>query len=272
MENMEDMYSCDTDMALEYVEIINDLGQSVVLTNSPPFVLTGIEGVGGVGCNIYTQKSPFQHGETYLGHNLDIRNISLQIDIVAQDMQEMVYLRQQLVSTLNTALGQCKIRYTLGGQTKVIHGKVEKGPEFIYNNNFLDSIQTALVEIYCADPLWYDEHENNVEMADWIGGLTFPTTLPMNFAGRSTKSHTVVENNGNIETPIRFTFSGPCKNPQIKNGDTGEFIKVNTSIQENELLEVTTGAGTHTIQLLNLSTGQISNAMHLIGLESTSIA
>lgn len=254
---------------MEKVTFINKLGKKVILGDEAPYILTKIDGVGAVEADIQMQKAPFQDGVTYLGNSLNVRNISLQIEILSDNLNDMVRKRQELMRVFNTKSDEGILVYELGNLKRKVRAKVEKGPEFIYNKNFMDNMQSTVIELYCSDPFWYELELKEEEMADWIGGLRFPLQLPMVFAGRSTRQYKVINNAGDAETPVTFIFTGPCVNPKVVNVDTGEFIKVNTSLGVDERLIITTAFGDKKVELENVNMKEKVNAFHLIDIEST---
>lgn len=106
-------------------------------------------------------------------------------------------------------------------------------------------------------------------MADWVGGLAFPLSLPMMFSGRSSMLYKIIHNDGDVETPVMFEFLGETTNPKVINIDTGEFIKVNRTLQNNEILIVSTEFGNKKVILKDKVTGQETNAFGYIDLDST---
>jgi ribosomal protein L25 (general stress protein Ctc) len=106
-------------------------------------------------------------------------------------------------------------------------------------------------------------------MADWIGGLAFSLSLPMMFSGRSSMLYKIINNAGDVDAPITFEFMGETTNPKVINIDTGEFIKVNRTLQNNEILIVSTEFGKKKVVLRDKVSGQETNAFGYIDLNST---
>ena len=254
---------------MEKVTFINSMGQSIQLGNEEPFILTKIEGTGAASTNIQTQKSPFQDGETYIDNLLEPRSISIEIIVLANDSKEMIKNRRKLLQVLNPKLGEGKLVYDYGDIKREIKAISENAPVFPDDGDFKDTMQPALIQLYCSNPFWLDTFTESQELADWVGGLMFPLQLPMMFAGRSSRQHTIIHNAGDVETPIVFEFLGAATNPRITKIDTGEYIQVNRTIKNNERLIITTEFGNKKVILKNINTGEETNAFGWIDLGST---
>lgn len=254
---------------MERVTFINSRGQSIQLGNDAPFIMTKIEGTGAVNVDIQTQKSPFQDGETYIDNLLEPRSISIEIMILADDTEEMMKNRRKLLQVFNPKLGEGKLIYEYGKVKREIKAISELAPVFPDAGDFKDTMQPGLIQLYCPSPFWLDTFIESEEMADWVGGLRFPLQLPMMFAGRSSRQHTVIHNVGDVDTPIVFEFLGPATNPVVTKVDTGEYIKVNREIAANEKLVITTEFGNKKVILRNLDTEEEINAFGWIDLGST---
>jgi hypothetical protein len=241
---------------------VNERGQSLTFGDSAPLLVTKIEGLGSVQNRIQKQQAPYQDGSTVTGKTLSERELVIEGVILAKDKE--VY-RRQLLRVFNPKLTGT-LRYERGTVVKEISCVPELAPAF--PSNMQQPHQLFLITLLCPTPFWLDTFTESEEMADWIGGLAFPLQLPMMFAGRSTRVNTVLHNAGDVETPLTFEFIGPCTNPKVINADTGEFIKINKELAEYEKLIITTDFGRKRVRLLNIYTGEESNAFNYIDLDS----
>lgn len=254
---------------MEKITFTNSRGQTVELGEAAPYILTKIEGLGGVGTDVQTQKSPFQNGETYIGNQLEPRSLSMEITIVSNSEDDIVAKRRQLLQAFNPTLGEGTLLYEFGSLRREIKAISDSAPTFPDAGSFKTLQQPALIQLYCANPFWFEKAAHDEEMAEWVGGLTFPLRLPMTFASRSSKQSTVIRNDGDVETPVTFEFLGPAANPRITNETTGEYIQINREITADERLIVTTGFGNKTVILKEMTAGRESNAFNWIDLGST---
>ena len=81
-----------------------------------------------------------------------------------------------------------------------------------------------------------------------MGGLKFALSLPNKFSTVSFFKE--IDNKGDVEAPIQIEYVGPALNPCITNQTTGEYIKVNMEIGENEKLVIDTKEGKETVNLI----------------------
>lgn len=56
--------------------------------------------------------------------------------------------------------------------------------------------------------------------------------------------------NGDTDAPVKIIFTGPAVSPCISNETTGEFIKINTTIDEKEKIVINTKSGEETVELV----------------------
>lgn len=255
---------------LERFIFINSQGESITLGQSKPYLLQSYEGSGGSEANVQMQKAPSQDGQTYIGTVLEPRTISFQIVILTDTEEEMYQRRAELLKVLNPKLDRGVLRYENEYLTKEIETVVDMAPVFpAGSDNKGFGFQVATFTLICPSPFWTDIYIESEEMADWVGGLAFPLELPMKFAGRSSRVNKVIQNKGNVYTPIFLEFTGPAVNPKVVNVDTGEFIKVIKSISENESLIISTAFGNKEVILKNNATGIESDAFGYIDLNSS---
>ena len=91
---------------MEKVTFINSRGQSVVLGDSAPYILTKLEGMGAATADIQTQKAPFQDGVTFIDAVLEPRTPFAEIIVLADNEVEMSSRRMKLLEVFNPALGR----------------------------------------------------------------------------------------------------------------------------------------------------------------------
>lgn len=242
----------------------NTRGESVVLGNSRPFLVTKLEGTGSVDADIQMQKSPFQDGRTFIDSLLDVRTVSIEGAIVATDPLERTSRRKKLTSVFNPKLGPGTLRYEYDGGVKVIQVIPDMSPTLPDRQN--SPFQKFLLTLICPEPFWFDEKAREYEMSDFVGGMQFPLRLGTMFSIRGSKI--VFKNAGDVESPIEIRFSGACQNPKVTNLTTGEFIRINREIKANETLIITTAFGNKRVEIDD-GAGNVQNAFHYIDLDST---
>ena len=112
------------------------------------------------------------------------------------------------------------------------------------NTNIHDRFQFQ-VTLLCSNPALLSAREY-VNVTEWRDGLRFPFQLPFSFRKRGGTS-VVINNEGNLETPVLIQFYGPALNPVIWNESTHEHVKVNAELKDGDVLEINTDFGAKSV-------------------------
>ena len=251
----------------------NSRGEEIELTNTAPYLLTSLEGAGGVDTDTQTQKAAYQDGETYIDTLMDMREIVLEFAILGDTKEEVFQRRREISRIFNPKLGKGKLKYQTPYEDKVIDATVEVPPQFPpQDRNRGNKFQKSTITLRCPSPFWEDIIPGGEVLGFVSGGLTFPLKLnpvaPEHtiFARRGFEAG--LNNEGDVPTPVMITFFGEAENPKIKNNTTGEFIKINQTIGENEKLHINTAFGNKRAEIED-ENGEMTNAFHYLDLEST---
>jgi hypothetical protein len=248
---------------MQRIIFTNARGQSVELKNSAPFLLQSIDGLGDVDADIQTQKAPFQDGSTYIDSVLQERAISLEIVILA-DKSTLLQQRQYLASVFNPKLGQGILRYENGEVVREIEavpdgvpvfpsGRESRGPFF----------QKALVNLLCPNPFWKSTEITEEPTFESLFQFPFEGVFEIGIQ----RDKRIIVNDGDAPAPLYIEFYGPAVNPIIINRTTGEFIKVNQTLGENEIMEIDTTPGKKSVYFVQPD-GTKRNVFNWIDLES----
>ena len=247
---------------MDSIIITNQNGESITLGNQAPYFLESIDGVGEVQVTIESQKAPKQDGSTYLGNVLDNRAISIEGTIITKIGPAFVLeARRKMQRVLNPKLGEVTITYHQRDQVREIKGLAETTPVFPSGQGSKGLYyQKFLLHLICHEPFWLDTYYESREMSYLMGGIRFKLRLPTIFSYRGFKRRAV--NEGDVATPVEIEFKGPATNPTVNNLTTGEFIKVNRELGEEDVLTINTSFGQKYVRI----NGQ--NAFHYIDLDS----
>jgi len=247
---------------MDVIAITNKNRESITLGNQAPYFLERIDGIGDVGVNIGSQKAPKQDGSTYLDNVLDNRAISIEGTIITKIGPAFVLeARRKMQRVLNPKLGEVTITYHQRDQVREIKGLAETTPVFPSGQGSKGLYyQEFLLHLICHEPFWLDTYYESREMSYLMGGIRFKLRLPTIFSYRGFKRRAV--NEGDVATPVEIEFKGPATNPTVNNLTTGEFIKVNRELGEEDVLTINTSFGQKYVRI----NGQ--NAFHYIDLDS----
>lgn len=241
----------------------NSRDESIEFGNARPFLLSHIDGMGGVQADIHKTRSPFQDGSSVSRVQIPDRLITLHGTIMAESQEDLYEKRRQINRVLNAKLGG-QLIYTNDYRSYFAEAEIEDGPTWgtRHGNN-----QLFIVSFLCPLPYLLDEFEQSEEITTWIGGMKFALTLPTTFAMRGPKIINVI-NDGDVETPMRIEFKGPAANPRVTNQTTGEYIQVNRELTNEETLLITTDFGNKRVEIVG-ENDERTNVLNWIDLGST---
>lgn len=88
-------------MELNY---INEDGESITLKQSRPYFLSKVDGTGNIRQTVNTFKAPDQDGAFYISSTLDMRNITIEGTVVADNPNDAYMLRQRFLKIFSPKL------------------------------------------------------------------------------------------------------------------------------------------------------------------------
>lgn len=146
-------------------------------------------------------------------------------------------------------------------------------PQFTYvYSEYNKDIVKFMIQAYCPQPCFTTVNRTIANLALWQGDFSFPLIIPEGegiMMGYKTPSAIAdIYNGGDIQTGviIEFIAEGTLKNPSILDVNTREFIKINKTMQPNEIVTVNTNYGQKSV------TSNIDgNILNLLDVDSTFI-
>lgn len=236
-------------MEYEKLTYTNELGDSIEFSTTSPFycnVSKDAKGLAGVDSVIYSTNSAQQHGDTFTGQRIEAREIELTGAINVKDKAAAIELRRKALRILNPEL-KGVLKYEYRGFTKVLDVRIDDRPDF-YKKKVLLQYDIAFKAL---NPFWRNEAETKEEIASWVGSWEFPTEIDeessdsMIFGYREESVIVDCYNAGDVSTGMRIKFMalGILTNPILLNVNTGEFIKINTTMQAGDVITVNTEYG-----------------------------
>ena len=249
------------------ITYVNSLGAELVLTNSAPFLLEDFSETENV--NIYSSTSMNQDGNSYLSNTLDVRDISLDICLIATSNEELISYKNKVNKIFNPKIGEGYLIYTDSVKTRKVKCIVNKIPFFTDINGIASE---GLISLTANNPYWTDLSESKEEIALWIGGFEFPLELidgGIEMGYRSPSLIVNVINGGDVECGMRieFTASATLTNPSLLNVNNGEFIKINKTMVAGETISIVTYFGSKKVE--SILGGVTTNAFNYIDFQST---
>lgn len=232
----------------------NAMGQRLIFGESAPFLITKIDGLSAPQNIIQRQKAPYQDGTTYIDSKLEERQIVMEGVILKADIQQR---RRDLIKIFNPKLSGILELIDMNMSIRCYPELAPVFPSNMQNKMY----QPFMITLLCPDPYWYDDTEERWELKSFSGGFGFSLSFPLSFGTVGTKL--VVENNGDVETPIILELYGPMSKPVLSNETTGESISITQDILSGERLEIITTYGEKSVDKIALD-GTRSKAFHYI--------
>lgn len=208
-------------------------------------MIESLTGIGEVDVDIQSQQSPYQDGDNYIDTLLQPRFINLEGSITKTAFKDIKEYRKAILMVCNPKLGIGKITLELDGDTKEIEGVLDGSPVFPERGQ--TPFQKFMITWKCPDPYWRDLNQVSKPLQSYVGNFTLPFTLPFELGVSG--SRTVLHNDGDVPAPVTIDIHGPTTNPQVINRTTGEYIRINRSIAEDEILHINTASGMQRVEI-----------------------
>lgn len=234
-------------------------GESITLKQSRPYFLTKIDGTGNVRQTVNTFKAPKQDGDFYISSTLDMRNITLEGTIIANTPDETYTRRQRFLQIFSP-----KLRGTLLYRGRQIACVVEEAG---FTVSTRQRIPNFFVSLLCPSPFFEMPDEVRQELASWIPLFEFALEIPQNgieLGMRQPNQIITVDNIGDVSCGCEIVFRalGTVTNPELLNMDTGEYIRLLTTMSAGDELQVYTHFAGKRVLSVNGST--VTNAFSLL--------
>ena len=231
---------------IEYIELRNlNLGTRISINKSVGDYWLDQVDFGQVESVIHTFKFINQIGETIYNTTLEPRSITISGWVAAWDENTVHRLKRILngfcnpVHTLEAIVNEKKIQFQCNGSIKY-------SATYKENNELICKF---LIQGYCAYPLFTDESEHVVSVASTEGLFKFPLIIPegegIMMGIRQPTLIAEVKNNGDLPVgyTIEFQAFGTVVNPILTDIGSQQFIKINKTLTNGEIVTVDTREG-----------------------------
>ena len=256
-------------MNMETLTYTNSMGEYLVFSHGSVFCPQTVEGLTDVRNTIYSINSMGQDGDTFVANRLESRDIDISGLIRERDPEKLRTQRRKLARILNPQLS-ATLTYQYGSFSRMISCRFVNAPVV---TKPAGAIYTAFtVQLVCLNPFWREAAEKRDDIAAWIGSLEFPLEIPeagIILGYRQPSLIVNVFNGGDVRTGIRVEFQalGIVIDPVITNVDTLESIRLNITMQEGDVLTLSTGYGEKWARLNR--NGIITDALRYVDVGST---
>ena len=221
-------------------DIIVRQNDTIVHLTYLPFTVQNTSGFDSVSVKHYTSQGYNQDGATLLGSNVTTRSMRIEGQLYGETPEERERLRLMLLAVFKPK-ADILITQEYGGVKLSITARATRTPRI--DLTAVSRIQNYQVDVTAMMPYWEDVQANMVEIADAVGGIHFPLQTPTHFGEIRASKIAVITNDSQDEIgmTIRFIAHGIVTNPKLINIYTQEYIQINCSMQDGEVITVTTG-------------------------------
>lgn len=244
----------------------NSLNKNIEIGSNSDLFLIEKEGLTAAEIIPTVTQGYKQNGDSLLNVQLGTRLILIKFLVYGKSAADFYNKRALLSSIFNPLLGEGTLIYKNDILTRAISVQVSAMPT--ETETYSENLKVFEVEFTAHNPLWFDLMESAVKLGEYASGLTFPFKFNDSITFAKNGSIATINIEGDVPSPIKVEFKGGAVNPKLSLINTGEFIQINTVVNENEELIITTEYGNKMVSK-KLPDGTIQSANHLITSDST---
>lgn len=241
------------------------------MISTQDFILNSVDW-GVVESTHHSYKYVNQIGVYVTGTSLETRMVTIMGWIIADTEMQMTQRKLILNRFFNPQ--QAIDLFYQSYQLRFLPNSSVRYSTTIAENN--EVICKFKIEGFCPDPLFTEQEQNKITVANTIGMFHFPLIISKTpnppggiiFGYRQPSLIVAIENKGAISTGMTIVFkaNGTLSNPSLINIDTQKFFKVNKTMQAGEQITINTTIGQKKIQ--GLLHGELTNYFKYRDLES----
>ena len=206
----------------------NSLDKEVLFNKRPPFIVTKFEGLSAPQNILNTETAYGQDGANLTGQRYDVRNLTIEGKLVAENSEDRQSLRIQMNNAFSRDLAGT-LYYKEGDKTYSIDVLVEHAPIFIEDTQRPYHVSFQIV-LKALNPYWIDESlfDSLIPLTTTENLFEFPLNITPDFEFATIRSGDIIKimNGGDIRVGAVFhmKFRGEVTNPRIYNVLTQEYI------------------------------------------------
>ncbi len=239
-------------------------GESVTLRPSAPFFLGKADGLATIRQSVNTFGAPEQDGAFFISSTLDMRNITLEGNLIANGGEDIPALRWRLLRIFAP-----KQRGTLTYGDRQISCYVEEAG---FAQGSSHRVPAFFISLLCPSPYFEAVNAIRTELAAWIDSFSFPLEIPetgIELGYRQPSQIITIENDGDAPCGCEIIFHalGTVTNPSLLNVNTGEYVRLLTDMTAGQEIRVYTHFAGKRVELRDGSGS--SNAFALIDTGTT---
>lgn len=226
------------------LEIENTNGRKLKLSqNEDNYQITNITGLTSPKAEIFTSDIANMDGKKFKSSRLEVRNIVLTIKLNG-DVEANRIALYDFFDTGKT----CKIYYKNGARRVYCEGYCEQLEAGLFEKN-----QSVQVSILCVDPYWKSFNLIYSDLSFLFSNFEFPFAIEkegVEFSIFNEIRDSGVLNSGDVSCGVVITLianNDNIQNPIIYNVVTGEFLKLNLTMNNGDKVIINTNRGLKSI-------------------------
>ncbi len=244
---------------MQHIVCTNEFG-SIEFGVEPPYILQNPEGISGLTSRTQTQQGYLQDGDTRLSNSDEKRFLTLDIMIMACSHNDLE-LKKRFIQKMFNPKVETELLFNNDNFSSRLKVYAESRPRYTTDKSYVT--QQMILRLVAHQP-YYEGEELTESMLTEIKNFEFPVEFsPAIEFSTQGDSLAVIENDGDVPTPVTLEFTGPAQNPKITNLTTEEFVKVERTLLAEEKLIVTTEYGNKKV-LFDDGAGNITNSFGFI--------
>ena len=227
------------------LRVENTDGQIITLTQDEcNYQVLNIEGLNPPKADIYTKAVASLDGGKFKSSKLQMRNIVLTIKINGDAEANRLHLYEYFRTG-----AWCKVYYSNGSRNVYIEGYCEtiECPLFTVK-------QQMQISIVCPNPYLKSIRTIYADISKSFGDFEFPFEIEeegIEFSRYDSGREVTILNNGEIDNGIEITLtavSGAVVNPIIYNSHTYDYLKLNLTLAEGDIIVINTNRGNKSVK------------------------
>lgn len=219
------------------IKFKNKAGQLVTGKNEQ-FRLLSVEGIETGQFQLYTSVNAVGDGSKTRNRKITSKPMTLEIKYVGLNNERE---RRRMIELFNVH-NQGTLTVQIDNTIKSIDCEIES---FNFGNENINEPLRFMVSLFAPDPYFREQYAQKAEIAKWVGGFSFPLSIPaegIEMGYREPSLIANVFNGGHVETGliIKFRALGSVVNPQLFNINTREYFKVNMTMEGGDVVTIDT--------------------------------
>ncbi len=222
----------------------NETGQKIDLSQSANrYMISKIEGLNPPAGTISTSSYAGMNGSYLNNAFIEKRNVVIPFEMRGADIEKR---RHELYKVVKPSR-YIKIYYSTANISVYAEGYVE-----ICEMNNFEQFTSGQISVICPDIYWYSTQIQTAEYSRVTGAFHFifpDSDKPFPIGKYNTKNMMTIINDGD---EVGFTLEisgGPAENPTLYNAETDEYMQIQGSVEEGDVITITTKTGNKTVTL-----------------------